>query len=80
MVGIRRRDQMQQQQAAQAQNQQMQAAQADTYKRAMATASAPRLFGELAMRTMTMKKLQAAGLGVTLRVWPWCLRGGGGQV
>ena len=35
--GIRRRDQMQQQEAAQAQNQQMQAAQADTYKRAMAT-------------------------------------------
>jgi len=35
--GIRRRDQMQQQQAAQAQNQQTQAAQADTYKRAMAT-------------------------------------------
>jgi len=35
--GIRRRDQVQQQEAAQAQNQQMQAAQADTYKRAMAT-------------------------------------------
>lgn len=35
--GIRRRDQVQQQEAAQAQNQQMQAAQSDTYKRAMAT-------------------------------------------
>lgn len=35
--GMRRRDQMQQQEAVQAQNQQMQAAQSDTYKRALAT-------------------------------------------
>jgi len=35
--GMRRRDQMQQQEAQQMQAQQMQAAQADTYKRAMAT-------------------------------------------
>jgi hypothetical protein len=35
--GMRRRDQMQQQEAAQAQNQQMQAAQSETYKRALAS-------------------------------------------
>jgi hypothetical protein len=59
--------------AAQAQNQQMQAAQADTSQAPWPRARRQRLFGELAMRTMTMKKLQAAGLGVTLTCRAWSL-------
>jgi len=60
--GMRRRDQMQQQQAQQAQAQQAQSAQVDTYKRALSTCLGAKGYtGELAVRRLAMKRLQAAG-------------------